>query len=178
MMHGLANPKFYIPLWQRNARVQLNLMGRTQITLAWKQSIPVCFILPNFSFYIYNGLYTIYNKRNLRQQFYKTFMICLLHTYESIPEQNCTIEIAYCQTIWHDKWQCDICNDNKCKNTSQEKYKTRETPGPRTVTTHSAKWHSVRIPTTFIIHHICTKLKIFTQICFGLQIFHSGFNKV
>jgi len=88
----------------------------------------------------------------------------------SVPEQNCTIEIAYCQTIWHDKLQCDICNDNKCTNTFQEKYKTRETPGPRTVMTHSAKWHCVRELITFIIHCICTKLKIFAQICFGLQI--------
>lgn len=87
-----------------------------------------------------------------------------------IPEQNCTIEIAYCQTIWHDKWQCDICNDNKCKNTFQEKYKTRQTPGPRTVMTHNAEWHCVRVLTTFIIHYICTKLNIFAQICFGLQI--------
>jgi hypothetical protein len=115
----------------------------------------------------------IYDSNSIKHSWYA---YCI--RTKSVPEQNCTIETAYCQTIWHDKWQCDVCTDNKCKNTFQEKYKTRETPGPRTVTTHSAKWHSVRILTTFITHHICAKLKIFAQICFGLQIFQSGFNKV
>lgn len=54
-------------LRKRNVRVQLNLMAMTQITLAWKQSIPVCFILQSFRFYIHNGLSTINNNSNLRQ---------------------------------------------------------------------------------------------------------------